>query len=525
MVTRLLLGCGSVGHAVLDATERLPGDTIVLDPDRGRVEALRNRKVAAEHVDITDATAIDGHGADIVIVAGDDAGLNHAATGAAVAAYPSATVLVYAGEHPTPAQRRWMTERADEMLKPGAFILEEVDRYFGEEDSSHGHELRRVLRDTDGSLAIVTHDNPDPDAIASAVALGAIARRAGVSAEVWYHGEISHQENRAFVNLLELSLNRYETAEEIPQEAIALVDHSHPGINDQLDPDTPIEIVIDHHPSDRPVTGTFVDVRTDVGATATILTEYLRQFAVEPETAIATALLYGIRIDTNEFRRDTSATDFEAAAYLLPFADTETLERIESPSVSAETFDTIARAVKRRRIDGAALVSCVGPIGDRDTLAQAADRLLSMEGIATALVTGFRDGTIYISARSTRSDLDLGQALRSAFEDIGSAGGHTDMAGAQLSMGLFDSLDEDSRHKLTDMVEDVVAERFFSVLRAEEETDRDNGEADLEDPIDVIDRVQSADDEDSTSSAPESSNSDENQESPTGVEAGAGTEE
>lgn len=492
MVTRLLLGCGSVGHAVLNATDQLPGETVVLDPDPGRVEALRNRRVAAERVDITDATAISGHGADIVIVAGDDAGLNYAATGAAVTAYPTARVLVYAGEHPTPRQREWMTEQADEMLRPGAFILDEIHRYLDPEDGAPGQELQKALRSIEGELAIVTHDNPDPDAIASGVALAAIARRAGVPATVWYHGDISHQENRAFVNLLDLDLNRYETAADIDAETIALVDHSHPGINDQLPPESSIHIVVDHHPSDRSIEATFVDVRTDLGATATILAEYLEQFAVDPDTEVATALLYGIRIDTNEFRRDTSAADFEAAAFLLQFADTEALEQIESPSVSADTFETIAQAVKRRRIEGAALVSCVGPISDRDTLAQAADRLLSMEGIATTLVTGFTDTTIYVSARTTRSDLDLGRALRVAFGDIGSAGGHTDMAGAQLSLGLFDALGDEAQHRLTDIVDDIVTERFFEVLRSDVAILGEDGEDTVEpatDPTDIIERV------------------------------------
>ncbi|MFB6197971.1 MAG: bifunctional oligoribonuclease/PAP phosphatase NrnA, partial [Halobacteriaceae archaeon] len=144
-------------------------------------------------------------------------------------------------------------------------------------------------------------------------------------------------------------------------------------------------------------------------------------------------------------------------------ADTAILERIESPSISPETMDIISMAIRSRRIKGSALSSCVGEISDRDALAQAADRLLAMEGVTTTLVCGFKEGTIHLSARSRRTDLDLGETLRQAFDDIGSAGGHTDMAGAQIPLGLFEEL-TDEADSLADLVDDRISERFFDAL-------------------------------------------------------------
>jgi len=135
--------------------------------------------------------------------------------------------------------------------------------------------------------------------------------------------------------------------------------------------------------------------------------------------------------------------------------------------MSADTLDTIADAIRNRELDGSMLASCVGAIADRDTLAQAADRLLAMRGVTVTFVYGFTEGTIYVSARSRGKDIDLGEVLRTAFGDMGSAGGHADMAGAQLPLGLFDEVDEDAEATLTEMVEDVVSKRFFDAVRGE----------------------------------------------------------
>jgi nanoRNase/pAp phosphatase (c-di-AMP/oligoRNAs hydrolase) len=495
MARRLFLGCGSIGHAVLEAAGSLPGSTTILATDPSRVEALRSEGIAAEQADVTDPSVIGGRDPAVVIVIDDDPSINQKATMAASQAYPDAQILAYPGQHPSSEQRRSIGEAADRLIRPGAYLLDTVAAFLEGEQSSRAQQLREVLASIDGTLGVVTHDNPDPDAIASAVALVAIAEHLGTDAEAGYFGEISHQENRAFVNLLDVEITRFE--ESVPDyDAIALVDHSRPGINDQLPRDTPIDIVIDHHPTVEEVSARFVDHRPGVGATSTILAGYLRQFVTEPPMAVATALLYGIRVDTDDFQRDIAPEDFEAVADLLPYADTDVLERVESPSMSADTMDTIAGAIKRREVRGSTLATCVGPIADRDTLAQAADRLLEMEGVTTTLVSGFTDGVIYLSGRSRRKDFDLGAAMRDAFDDLGSAGGHTDMAGAQIPMGVLGELGHDDEVRLADIVEGVVADRFFAVMDAYKGTVPQAGSTPSEQdsgPTQVVRRVVSSD--------------------------------
>ena len=467
MVSRLVLGCGTTGHALVERLAERRGDLFVLDRDESRVESLRNEKVAAEVRDVTDEAAIRvDRDVDVVVLAGESAGVNHLAAVAARNVYPDAEIVAYLGFGASDEDRSAVRSLADHVAEPGRAVVDHVADVASSGTSEKLQALRETLNGTTGTLGIFMHDNPDPDAIATGVGLARIAAEFGVEAEVCYFGEISHQENRAFVNLLDLDVRNVTGEGDLDFSSIALVDHSAPGVNDQLDPETDVDIIVDHHPRKGDVEADFVDIRDDLGAASTILVEYIRGFGLDLDTEISTALLYGIRVDTNDFAREITTEDFEAGAWLIAKADTDVLERIESPSISADTLDTIARAITNRELDGSVLASCVGSISDRDTLAQAADRLLAMRGVTVTFVYGYEDGTIYVSARARGNNVNLGVVLRSAFGDIGSAGGHADMAGAQLPLGLFDDVADEAEHTLTQMVADVVATRFFEEIRS-----------------------------------------------------------
>lgn len=269
------------------------------------------------------------------------------------------------------------------------------------------------------------------------------------------------------VNLLELDLRNMDPDDSLAEySAFALVDHSRPGVNDQLPTDLHADIVIDHHPPRGPVPGEFVDLRQGAGATSTVLTEYVERFDLAFDPSTATALLYGIRVDTNDFTREVSPADFMAASTLSPHVDTSILRQIEQPSLEGETLETIARAIKNRVQRDSVAVASVGRIGDRDALPQAADQLLAMEGVETTLVFGFDDEMVFLSARSRATDVDLGETLRDGFDRIGSAGGHADMAGAQLEIGILGSADDEVEvESIVSVVEEVITNRFFEAIR------------------------------------------------------------
>jgi len=436
MQSRLIVGCGSVGHTLVDRLRDRPGRLVVLERDRRRVERLREEGVDAKHLQSVDGDAIGEHAStvDTAIAAADDPVANLAATRALRECFPDAMVLAYAGFDADEATVAELDSLADRLVDPAATTTDHLLDRVGSRGTGL-RQLRRVLRGIDEPLAIVAHDNPDPDAIASAVALSQVAEAFGTDVEVCYYGRITHQENRAFVNLLGFDLTRLEADASMEEYgAFALVDHSQPGVNNQLPADTTISVVIDHHPPRAPIDARFVDLRSEVGATSTLMAEYLRKFEIEPTEAVATGLLFGIRVDTNDFTRETSVDDLEAAAYLLQWADVNALERIESPSITGETFDVIAAAIRNREQRGSVVTTYVGEVTDRDALAQAADRLLGLEGVSTTVVYGVMAGAIYVSGRSRGTDLDLGETLRDAFDQIGSAGGHAGMAGAQIQM-------------------------------------------------------------------------------------------
>jgi nanoRNase/pAp phosphatase (c-di-AMP/oligoRNAs hydrolase) len=461
MTSRLLVGCGTLAQALVDRLADRPGGLRVFTADESDAQTLREGGTAAETGDVTDPATFAGvEEPESVVVATDDPARNEAVARAVDRAFPDAYLFAYAGVDPDPSVTDTLREVADEVLDPTQETAEHVLDMAGD-GSVRAQQLLAILRGLDGPLAVVAHDNPDPDAIASAVALQRIAAGADCAADVCYFGEISHQENRAFVNLLEIDMHNLEPGTDLAEYAgVALVDHSRPGVNDGLPGGTPVDIVIDHHPPREPVDARFVDLRSDVGATSTLMVDYLRRLGVGIDETVATALLFGIRIDTDEFTREVCPDDFAAAAYVLPRADLGTLDRIDSPSMSADTLETIARAIANRRRHGPALVSGVGRLSARDALAQAADRLLDLEGVTTTFVYGISDGTVYVSARARGADIDLGETLRDAFGQIGSAGGHADMAGAQLSLGLLESIDGDDE-SLTDVVDSVITDRFL----------------------------------------------------------------
>ena len=468
MVSRLVLGCGSVGRELATNLADRGDELLVLSAEEARVRSLREEGVAAQSVDPTDPAAIRaaaGH-VDTVVVGGEDPAANRLAAIAGREAYPDAFLLAYAGRGPTADQRAALGDLADELVDRGQAVAGALLGPVGD-DGYRLRRLNRVLGRIDGPLAVIAHDNPDPDAIASAVALATLAERAGLEAAVCHYGEINHQENRALVNLLEFDLVTL-TPDSDPREqygSFALVDHSRPGVNDQLPPDTPIDIVIDHHPPRGPVEASFVDLRSDVGATSTLLTEYFERLGIEPSRAVATGLLFGIRVDTNDFTREVSVDDLRAASELLPHVDRAALERIESPSMSVETLECIGRAIRNRTVHGEVLLSSVGRTGDRDALAQAADRLLDLEDVTTTFVYGYTDETVYGSARARATELDIGEALRDAFGQIGSAGGHGDMAGAQIPVGsLVVAFDPDADHDPEDGLRAAIEGRFLEAL-------------------------------------------------------------
>ena len=309
-----------------------------------------------------------------------------------------------------------------------------------------GVRFQQLLGDYD-RIDVLMHPNPDPDAMASALAVDAIAAAVDTEARLVYTGQIRHQENRAFRTVLDLDAERIESVEDLDGDGLVLVDHNVPRGFPGAESVVP-DAVIDHHPGGGEGV-VFTDRRTNYGACASILAEYLEDIGATPaddvdesDTAqrlpweVATGLLYGIQSDTSHLTKGCTAAEFSACAYLFPGVDEGALDRIANPQVSAETLETKARAIRQREVRGSFAVAAVGDVSNVDAIPQAADELLYLEGITAVVVYGRYDGSLHLSGRSRDDRVHMGDILSSVVDDIpmASAGGHARMGGGQISI-------------------------------------------------------------------------------------------
>jgi nanoRNase/pAp phosphatase (c-di-AMP/oligoRNAs hydrolase) len=216
-------------------------------------------------------------------------------------------------------------------------------------------------------------------------------------------------------------------------DLIALVD-SQPGTgNNSLPPGHRIDVVIDHHPPradsrDAP----WCDVRPDLGATSTIVFEYLRARQVSIDPPLATAFFFALRTETRDLGRE--ATDEERHAYLalVPAVDHALLYRMTHPKVPRAHFAALDRALRSAQVYGSVVAVNLGRLGYPDLVAEIADLLLSFDGAKMVLCVGRYDGNAYLSLRSEPTQRRAGALMREVVGTTGAAGGHGTMAGARL---------------------------------------------------------------------------------------------
>ncbi|WP_181687130.1 DHH family phosphoesterase [Halorhabdus salina] len=469
MSTYAILGCGSVGHAVAEALVEENKDVLILDKDEGRVEALRDQDLNARTADIRDESiAAELDDRDVVLILSPDVEANAAAVEHLRDRDEDQFIVARASD---PVSADDLSELgANVVINPSAVIADSALRALETGEIEHkANQLAAVVDNTDERLAILIHRGPDPDSIASAAALRAIADSRDIDADIIYEGDIGHHENRAFVNLLGLELTSRSAVDLDDYDTFALVDFAKSGGPPAEDVEDRIDIVIDHYEVEMGSEAEFTDVRPNVSATSTILTKYIQELDLSLDHEVATALLYGIRAETLDFKRDTTPADLTAAAYLYPFADHDTLEQVESPSMSPETLDVLAEAIRNRQVRGSHLVSNAGFIRDRDALAQAAQQLLNLEGITTTAVFAIADDTIYLAARSKDIRMNIGNVLEEAFGQIGETAGHSTDASVEIPLGIFTGIEtsEDNRDTLLELTEEAVRSKLFAAMGVE----------------------------------------------------------
>ncbi len=463
----VLLGCGSLGFAVAKRLRDSHHQFFIIDKNAEKVKSLQETDFEAFQADISSPQVIDileKYRVKGALILSPDKAANKAAL-EMIKEYDPKILTIYRISDPAEEEEP-ADVKPDLFINPLSILADEIlEKLMNSERQSKTKEFLEFINryEKGEKIGIVIQDTPDPDGIASAMALSYILQQHDINSDIIFSGGLGHQANKAMVNLLNIRMINY--SEEIIKKYshFALVDVGVPSENNSLPSGTHVDIIIDHHKTnEQKLKADFIDLRPDVGANATILTDYLMEMGFEIDVRLATALLYGIRSDTDEFRRNAGPLDLKAASALYALADKNLLRQIQSPAKTQDTVDVLGDAIKNKVVKGNCLVSNAGLIHDKDSLAQAADYLITMEGINTALVFGITHDKIYISARNTDVRTNIGAVLVDAFDDVGSSGGHRTMAGAQIPLGVFsDTKDKETLYKL---VEEAVKNRFFEAL-------------------------------------------------------------
>jgi nanoRNase/pAp phosphatase (c-di-AMP/oligoRNAs hydrolase) len=300
--------------------------------------------------------------------------------------------------------------------------------------------LRKLLAVARGHhhALVLTHDNPDPDAVASACGLAYLLSECGVPATAAYGGIIGRAENKALLKVLHLPIQPVSRIEHKSHDLVCLVDTQPEVGNYSLDSAEPPQLVIDHHPARHAsLLAAFHDVGGPAGATSTLVTQYLRAAKLVPARALATALFYGIKSDTRDLGREFDPADVECYNWLFPLIDKPALSRIEHPAVPARYFAAYHRAYERARLHGGGegVVVDMGEVYVPEIVPEVAEKLVSLEGLRWSLATGSFKGELYLSLRLNDRRVNAGKLVREVCAPLGgSAGGHGAMAGARVPL-------------------------------------------------------------------------------------------
>ncbi len=334
----------------------------------------------------------------------------------------------------------------------------------------HVQQIRELFTDKDKILLLIQSD-PDPDAIASALAFRHLIGRNRSTAHIASFGEVTRPENLAMLRLLDIQVEKITIDVIRKYDGLCMLDVQPPHLFTNLNQGiNMIDVVIDHHPEKLGYQAKIKDIKATYGATSTILTEYLRAVDFNISQRLATALLYGIKSDTLLLGRGVDPADIEAFSYLYPLANTNILRRIERPEVHPEDIDSFSNALKKRKIIKNILFSHLGRVRREDVIPHFADFSLQIEGVEWSVVSGIFRGNLIISVRNVGYVRSAGVIMKNAFGQLGSAGGHSHMAKAVIPLNNFYKRFGDRREStIRDRIVDIFLAGFEETTKEQED--------------------------------------------------------
>jgi nanoRNase/pAp phosphatase (c-di-AMP/oligoRNAs hydrolase) len=294
-------------------------------------------------------------------------------------------------------------------------------------------QYQRYFADADRVL-ILLHNDPDPDAMASGLALRNILRRTKATAILGTLQGVTRPENLRMANLLDIQVESVTPASLGEFDRIAMVDVQPHYFGELLNK---ADLVVDHHPAQPGYSAVFKDIRSDYGSTSTILTEHLRAVDVNISERTATALLYAIKSDTLFFNRQANRVDLEAFSFLYPLSDATLIRKMEGSEVTLERLEFVMKAFQAGRREDQVFCAFMDQTPREDLIAYVADFFLQLEDIKWTVVGGVVNQMLVLSVRNLGYSRNAGEFVRKYFLSLGSAGGHRSMAKAVVPNAAF----------------------------------------------------------------------------------------
>ena len=288
---------------------------------------------------------------------------------------------------------------------------------------------------TSSNVYIQTHNFPDPDAIASAYGLKELLKIYNIDATICYKGKIDRHNTRKMMELFDIKAVNVERIVELPEDAQVILIDSQKNTGNTHDLPCGNVLSIDHHPVAKSYAYTFSDIRPYAGACASIVASYYFENNIPMTVEVATALLYGIRIDTAQLTRGVSLLDLDMFNKMFFMIDEKYMHALESSTLELEDLQAYSSAISSITVENYVSFANTGKDCPEALIAEIADFMVAVKDVHLAVVYSVRTEGIKISIRSDKqSGCHAGEIAIEALEGIGTGGGHERMAGGYITL-------------------------------------------------------------------------------------------
>jgi nanoRNase/pAp phosphatase (c-di-AMP/oligoRNAs hydrolase) len=286
-----------------------------------------------------------------------------------------------------------------------------------------------ILKDAPDEVFIQPHNVPDPDAIASSLGMYYLLSQRGIKKlAIVYDQEIEKANSLRMLEMFKVPMIPASQAATLGTEDWAVLIDAQKGNANITDLPTDEVAAIDHHEYKGNLGYRFEDIRPQVGSCSAIVADYFFENHIEPPREIATALLYGIFMDTDNLTRGASDLDINMFYRLYSLSDIDLIVELKGNEISVRDLELYAEAFKTVEIyDELGFLRLTS--ANDSLLGAAGDIVVSVSGVNIVVAYAIRDKGIKISVRSTRDNVKANDMVRFLVEGCGVGGGHDNMAG------------------------------------------------------------------------------------------------